>query len=704
MRKIFLLITALLILTSLTSLVSAEIIIKQQPKEVYNLGDSVTIPVTIKTISGVSKIFEMSLLCQDIQREFYKNGINLGPGEEKTFESELVLTKEIIGELTGKCKIKGTLGEDYVITEEFEISNLINIQAPVEKVEFNPGESFTIKGTAQKKNGEDVNGFLDVQILAGENGSGDIKQLETIGNGFFSVNITFPETMKAGSYLVKLDAYELEGDGLTTRTNKGFMNYNILIKQVPTSLEIAFESSEVEPGTNLKVRTIMRDQTGERIEGGTSILTIKKPKNSISGDDEIAHQNLEVPMNEYYEFSIPYNEAPSEWKVVAVSKKITSEATFTIKENKEIEILMVNETLNIINIGNVPYQGIVFIKVGNSTLEPLNVSLEVDGVQKYKLSAREEGEYPLEIVADGEKKLETSIWLEKGAGITGGAIGIKEVKSNSKSLMRRPLAWIFMIMILGFVAFMIWKKGLKKSFFGKIKLKKKSKKTNKAWESKQELVRKPGEIVDSKNKAILSLSIKGEKHPAGIVCLKIKNLSEIQKTENNVKQTLNKVVAYAEAQKAVVYETQENIFFILNPTKTRTFKNEKPALEIAEQAVKEITNHNKLFNQKIEFGISLNYGNIVAKEDPKDKSLHFMSLGNLIASSKKLSTVSNGKILISGEMKEKLKEYAAFQEHKHPGITFYTIKQMKNSAEHAKFLSNFIKRMEQDQKAQKEKR
>ena len=688
MKKILLFITALLLITSITSFASAEIIIKQQPDKIYNLGDSVNLPITIKTISGVSKVFEMNLICQDLQKQFYKNGISLGPGEEKTISPELILTNEIIGSTLGTCKIKGQLGEDYVITNEFEISNQINLQTAVEIVEFDPGENIIIKGNAQKPNGKDANGFLNIEILSGMNNSNDIYQLDTIGNGFFSVNITFPEIMKAGTYLVKLDAYELDNSG--TKTNTGFMNYNILIKQIPTSLEVSFEEQEVEPGTNLKLRTIMRDQTGERMEGGNAIVTIKKQNNEIV-------EQIDIPMDEYYEYPIAYNEAPEEWKIVAVSSRITSEATFLIKEKRNIDVVIVNETINLVNTGNVPYNDLVFIKIGEETLE-VNASLEVDEVQKYKLTAPE-GEYNIEVVSDGEQKLQANVML------TGRAIDVKQMKNaNSKSVMARPLAWIFMIMILGFITFMIWKKGLKKSFFGKIRIKKKPKKTNQAWDSRQELVRKPTSLIDTKNKALLSLSMKGEKHPSSVICLKIKNMQDVQKTENNVKQTLNKIVTFAEEQKAVTYETQDNIFFILSPTRTKTFKNEANALEIAEQAVKEITNHNKLFKQLIEFGISLSHGHIITKENPEDKTLHFMSMGNLIASSKKLSTVSSGKILISGEMKHRLKDKASFQEHKHPGMNFFTIKDKKNPIEHAKFLSGFMKRMEKDQGKQNQEK
>ncbi|MCK7498424.1 MAG: hypothetical protein MZW92_53175 [Comamonadaceae bacterium] len=74
-------------------IVSSEMILNQQPNKVYNLGDSVNIPITIKTIGGVSGTFSMDLICGPKQINFYKNGVNLIAGEEKIMDASLVLTK-----------------------------------------------------------------------------------------------------------------------------------------------------------------------------------------------------------------------------------------------------------------------------------------------------------------------------------------------------------------------------------------------------------------------------------------------------------------------------------------------------------------------------------------------------------------------------------------------------------------------------------
>ena len=55
----------------------------------------------------------------------------------------------------------------------------------------------------------------------------------------------------------------------------------------------------------------------------------------------------------------------------------------------------------------------------------------------------------------------------------------------------------------------------------------------------------------------------------------------------------------ADNKKAGIYENGENLFFILAPIKTRTFKNEKIAISLAQELQEILKDHNKRFKQKI---------------------------------------------------------------------------------------------------------
>lgn len=650
----------------LLSLVSAEIIIQEQPNDLYNLGEGFSIPVTIKTTQELTGMFSMDLICNGQEVNFYKNGVSLSTGEEKQLEASLILSKILIGNLQGTCKIKGSIGEQYVVTDEFEISTAIVVNAELEKTEINPGEYLFVTGEALKKSGDEVEGFLNIEII--ENDSAIVTQMNTISHGFFSANFSLPEDFKAGKYLLKLTAFEIDSSGETTNT--GSANFNILVKQKPKSIELVLED-KIEPGTNLQIKPILHDQTEENIP--TSIkITIK------NNFDEIIMQTS-VPTNEVYNYSIKYNEPVAEWSVLGEFEKLNAEKIFEIIEKQDVNISIVNDTILIKNTGNIKYNKTLSVKIGDE-IRSIDVLLKIDETKEYKLKAPE-GEYLIE-VGGGEEKITSTSFL------TGRSVEIKEPRT---SFIRHTFAWFFIILVLGMATFMLFKKSRKKTFFGYMpSFKKKGEKID---ENKLVPIKKDA-LIKTKNKAESSLSIRGNKQIATIVCLKIKNLKDIENKKNNSEESLQKIINFAEDKKAYIYQNLENIFFILAPTITKTFKNEAAALEIAKNIEKILRHNNKFFKQKIEFGIGINNGIIVAKKE-KD-ALKFMSMGTTITTCKRLSTKSKAEILLSEDIRDKLKSYLK-EEKVDEGI--YRIKEFKaQKPEYKSFIENFVKKQEKENK------
>ena len=649
----------------LTSLASAQIIIHTQPNEVYNIGDSQEITLTVKSLVATTDIFNMDLICNGQIINFYKNGISLTAGEEKDISASLIFTKGLIGEAKGNCVIKGTFGEEYVTTNEFKLSDSINLIPDLEITTFTPGTSILIEGNAIKENGQSANGFINLEILI-DNQTNSITKIETINNGFFSANITLPEDMKAGKYLLKLNAYEEEPN--YGETNKGFINQNIDIIQVPKSLEIVFENKEIKPGTNAKLRVILHDQTGENIESNVNII-VKDNKSKII-------QKTEEQTDSIFEIPISNNEKPLTWSIQATKDNFETESDFNILENKEINMSLTNNTIIITNVGNVFYNESANIKIGNETIN-IPVSLDVGKEQEYKLSAPD-GEYMVTL-GEGDNEFTQSVSL------TGRAISAKEKKTGSNLFF--SFAWIFIILVLGSVTYMFFNKGHKKTFFGHmpkfLKKKQKTKITNQL---------KNNSKLTSRNRAEVSLSIIGDKQKSTIICLYIKNLREIQQTKNNTEETLQKIINFAENNKATTYENQNNLCFILTPLKTKTFKNETMALEIAQFTEKILKEHNKIFKQRIEFGISINNGIIIAKAERE--SMKFTSMGSFVANAKKIASLSHEEILFSKEISDKLR--SKIKSDKLEGEEeIYKIKEVKQYNEtNKKFIENFIKKYE----------
>ncbi len=685
MKKIILL-TAFFLAILIFPLISAEgkIVINQEPNEIYNLGDIITIPVTVIPISDVSGDIYMHLLCGGKPPiEICHDGISLSREDGgKIKECTLPLTKEKIGEIIGTCTIRAYLSKEIqnaAKTEEFKISNILTLQPNLDQKEFEPDKDLLIFGSVLKENGKEVNGFMDIEILM-SNSSDNVLQVGTINNGRYATSINLPVDMKAGNYLVKLNAYEMSEDG--ARTNKGFVNYNIMVKQIPTYLEIALETNKVEPGTNVKAKAILHDQTGEKINSN-AILTIKK------GTTDIKVQ-AEKSTEAYLEYSIPYNEPASNWTVFATSNQITAETTFKVIEKEEVGIEMTNETIVFTNKGNIPYNDTALIKIGEA-FEEVTLYLKVDESKKYKLSAPD-GKYNIEIVSEGESTL-----TRNSVHLTGKAVGIKDLsKLSLGGFFGAPLVWIFVIVILIAAAFVYLRKKYDKDFYKRIfKKKVKDPKLNNAWENRAIPLSKNSRL-ETKNKAHLSISIKGNKQEVSLVDIKIKNLKEIQTQKGNAEETLQKIISLAESKKAFIYESQDNLFFIISPSKTKTFKNENIALEIAQDAVKILSSHNKVFKQKINFGISIEYGAIVEKTE--EGILKFMGLENFMVNARRIASVSEGEILISEKMRSRLTNVRTEKKGTNQ-VNAYGIKAIKYHDEaHLKFIKSFVKRNEAEKK------
>ncbi len=665
----------LMSLILLTSLASADIIINQQPKEIYNLGDIIEIPATIKATTNIEGSFQMDLICNGPIINFYKNGVKLSVGEEKKFDSSVVLTKDTIGTIKGKCKIKASLAGEFVLTNEFRISDNLKINLNMEKTEFNPGTSVFVEGSAVKENQEEVEGFIEIEFLSIKvtnqtsnqtTSTTSLVLADAVSNGFFSVEIPLADDTEAGVHPMKIIVYEKDPNGEIT--NQESIEHSIRVLQLATSLEIIIENHDVEPGTSLRVKAILHDQTGEKIDS-TAIITVKRNDNTIL-------EQTEKSTDEWMELPVAYNEPPEQWKVVAVSNEFITEATFNIMEKKDVKVEILNNTLTLTNIGNVLYNDTILVKIGDESTD-LNVSLEVDETKKYKLSAPE-GEYKVELIAGGESRITQNVFL------TGKAIDIKEASNAAIRIIRHPFVWVFITAILGFVAFIVFKKGYKRSFFGYMHLGNKGK--------IKPMPLKKNSLINSGNKALLSLSIKGDKQNASIVCLKIKNLKEIESAKSNAEEKLQEIVDSAEENKAATYESQDSIFFILAPIKTKTFHNEKTAIEIAQKIRAILTEHNKLARQKIDFGISLNHGTIVAKQETD--SLKFMSMGTLITTARKIAALSDNEIFLGEKFKARLESNVKTEKHIKDNVDFYTIKEIKDRDEHKDFIRNFLNRLE----------
>ncbi|MGA2130495.1 MAG: hypothetical protein ABSG05_02695 [Candidatus Pacearchaeota archaeon] len=662
------LILSVLFVLVIVPLTSADIIINQQPANVYNLGDTATIPVTIKTASNVEGIFYMDLICNGNEINFYKDGVQLAAGQEKNEQASLVLSRTIIGNSLGDCTIKAYLGSDYSLTSAFQISDAITITSNLSQTSFNPGDIVFIKGVATKENQNPANGYAEVILMDGN--ATILSQNGTVNNGFFSLNLSLPNDTASGSYLVRTNVYEEDLLGITT--NHGSQDNNIFVNQVPTSLEIVFQNPQVMPGTDMSVKETLYDQTGIKIDT-TGFLTVKDNNNKIINQVQVSTDN-------FTNFSIASDQAPANWTVVAVSNRLTSDSTFTILENENISTTIINNTITIANTGNVVFNKTILVKVGNQSLN-LDVYLPVDQSQKWVLTAPD-GQYNVQVINNG---------AITGAvvGLTGSSVDIQKAGTDFLSIVKLPIVWGFMILILGAFAFILFRRNYQKNFIGYAPISSSNKGGASIIEKNKGM---DLTIYNPKSsRAEVAISIKGDKQEVSVLAVNIKNMISIKHTKGSGgEEVLQKIISAAEDQKAATYDNQDYLYFIFAPVRTKTFTNETTALRAAQKIKEILDSHNRISRQKIEFGISLNYGEIIAKQEPD--VFKFMGMGNLMTRSKRIASLAQNNILLSEKMTDRVRTSVRVEKLKVDDLDVYALTEMKDASRNEKFLKGFMKR------------
>ncbi|MDO8623698.1 MAG: hypothetical protein Q7R52_05625 [archaeon] len=693
MRKILFAFFAILMI----SMVSSELIL-EDTKEVYNFGDTFSVPLIVKATSDEYGFLEMFLLCNGKETEFYKEYIILASGEERKINPSLKLTKNIAGLYAGVCKIKASFNNDYKLTKDFQLSDSIILNLTYDKQEFNPEEAISIYGAATKKNGEFVNGLVESTVT-----SGNYTTIiyDTANNGFFLINFSMPQDAKSELYTLNILVYEKDSN--SDIINKGSLSYSFLILQVPTILKLETENNtdNIIPGEIIRIKTMLLDQAGDNMNGIATITLKNGADNILKKEDK--------EMGQFIEYPVKYNEKPSTWTVYANSNELISEKKLNLIEKKEIKIELVNDTLIITNMGNVFYNDTTQINIGNESLD-INPSLNVDETKKYQLIAPN-GEYSIEVIRDGESKISGM------AILSGDSVSIREISAGS-NFKFNPLVLLFVAALVILIAVFIFFR--KKNYFGGFssrnsfsqspppRLKPVARPQESSGRMPESLSGRPANvketrsyspmaqklpreitIIEKDRRAVLESSIQGQKQESSIVALKIKNRFEVGSSGAS-KEAMQKIISFAEDKRGILYENGDYLMFILSPTVTKTSRNEKIAVDIAMEIKRRLDEHNKMFKQRINYGIAANYGAMIAK--PEGAVLKFMGLGNFLNSAKKLASISNGDIFLSNEIIDKVRGDVKAEKVVLEGNNFYVIKDAKNRDESARFVGEFMKR------------
>jgi hypothetical protein len=632
---------------------------ESQPERVYNIGDK--LELEISTDVGEGQI-EAELDCKNKSKLLFSDYLDIGETKKEILRP---LTLDFLGEIRGKCNVEIDYKGESIKSNDFEITENIDVEAKLEKLNYESGEDITIKGYAVKENGERLNGYAEVKIEGTE-----VILKKRIVNGDINLNFSISESVQPGSYYLNLEAYEKNSDGEIT--NNGQFRVKIGIKQQPSKLEIAINQQKIIPGENVSFKVILYDQGNNEMKGNVGI-TIKN-----NFDEEVYKKLLST--DEEVIFPVETNASAGYWKIEASVFELTSKRLFYVEENQKAEFDILNDTLIVTNIGNVPYKKAIQIVIGDE-VEIKETEIPIGESKKFRLLAPD-GIYNVR-VTDGSET-----FTESDVSLTGNIIGVIDIRKQLSLWNKYPMVWLFLIVVMGMFILMVVKRSVKKKVFS---YPKKAAEKNKNEKMKKESIKEEKIISRGKIIAEHTLVLNGKKQEVGLICIKIKN--DIEPIKNNLRSIFSK--AY-ETNKAVEYWSGNYVFLIFSPLVTRMFKNQKTAIKTALSIGKALEEHNKKFKDKIDFGICVHTGEIA--NELKDNKLKFTGLGDTLRKAKKIAELAQQETLLSKEVHEKSIDEIKADKKSINGQEVFKVTKIKDNERNRQFIQEFLKRMQNGKK------
>jgi len=667
MRKEKLALAGILIMSIfLIANISAEILISQ-PNAIYNLGDELAIEITLDSIK--TGYLDINLNCNNLLENIYHN-----VPDSLNIVLRRTLTPIYVGASSGSCFITADYGGETKKSQVFEISKEVIISLESNNMSYFAGEFFSVSGNIIKKNNQNAQGFVDIKI---DNANAQVS-VESI-NGHFSANLNIPTNIKAGNYVLSATFYDKDKEGNILNTGK--LLDSLEVKQKPARLEIALDKQEISTLETLKIMPFLYDFAGEQYASQVLISIKDSQEKSIVEKYIDANKEAELQIREDY--------TPGKSKIIIQKGNMSISREFKVLEVRKISSQLINQTLIIKNSGNVPYNGIIEVQIGNETiLKELN--LAIGGEIKFEISAPD-GIYEVIIKDD------SGIYSQGSFSLTGNVISLREAGEKISSVfIHYPIVWVFIVIIIGLGIWIYYRKYQHEKKFHFTPFERSGKKyfNSEKKNGGVEIVN-PQQVRQKIDSAMFDREIRraeqmtalhGMNQQAGIIAIKVKShLAGI------AKDSLRKALEYAYKNKAVSSQSGDFIILIFSPLLTKNNKNEDIAIKSALDIDNYLREHNRKFrNDEINYGIGVNSGKIINKL--AGSVLQFMAITRTIGLAKKIADIANREVFLSKDIHEKTMNSVKAEKVASGSLDLFAIKRIIDTEKSAKFINDFMKR------------
>ena len=637
------------------ALTSAEMFIGQVD-DIYNIGDELKVNVTISAKTSATSFFSAVLSCADGEIEMYRSAESIQQGKQKIIFISVKFDRVIIGNLSGACNILTRFSGEEDRSSSFEISSAIKAQANIEKSVYAPDEKVRVTGSATKKNGKQVTGYVEAGIK--ELG---IESSGAVTKGIFNLNFSIPSHAPANNYFVNTRVYERDYNGEIT--NYGESDTAIKIKQVAGKIEIAFNELSALPGEEFFYTVILADQSGEPMAEEVPV--------SVIGPSKESFEKRLVKSGQKYGVALQRNATPGNWRIEAQLEALKAERAWEVEEVKNASFIMSNGTLTVVNTGNVPYNKSIEVTIGNKT-EMAEVDLGVGQSKKFRIYAPD-GSYDLKVYSDNATTELGNTFL------TGDSIAIKDYEGSGRGTSL--IIWLI-VAFLGCTVFLYGRKVIKKAYIGRMP------KSEPYFSGK---LKKSAPVIESPKAISRPLQSpgfyrrSGRKEECGIVAISLRNRQELEQ-DSQASSLLARTLKEARDAKAAIKQDDKGYLFIFSSAKTGKPDNALHSIKTAASLERMLIEYNKKHALNVDFGIGVHLGEMIVENSQGTHT--FIAIGNSIVTAKKASERAQMETLISAPAHRKTSGIVKTEQLS--GENLWKVKNIIDREEHKEFLDRFM--------------
>jgi len=260
------------------------------------------------------------------------------------------------GEYNVEVEVRNNFGNSLITTVgKFSIISVIEVNAHSDKGHYLPKEKVKVGGSANVLGGKLKKGNVFLSI--GEN-----SYEEKLKNGNFEVDFYLLNTIESGKHDIELKVEDEYG-------NFGIHVFSIVIDPIPTKISIVPNREAINPGDSFETKAFLYDQASNIIDESLNVKVVNE-----RGD--IFYDNVQRS-GEQFTITMPNDVVPGNYYIKGSYGDVEGEKFFIIGQVVLVNFVIEGQELVVTNDGNVPYDGILNIKL-EGTDKTSTVSKDVD--------------------------------------------------------------------------------------------------------------------------------------------------------------------------------------------------------------------------------------------------------------------------------------------------------------------------------------